>query len=167
MSTQGSWGQDDGVTPQWAPPPDPAGVAPLPPGTGPPPPGGPPPGWNPYPGHPGPSGWGVAPGIVRQTNNQAVWSLVLGILSVVTCPLTAVAGLPLGVSARRQIRDSQGTQDGDGLALAGIITSIVGLVMMLLTIAAFIFFFAVAASFDPEFEPRPTPTEFDRFEESF
>jgi hypothetical protein len=72
---------------------------------------------------------------VRRTNNWAVISLVLGIVGllgsccggVVFPPIACVAILPailaivLGFIARREIKDSQGTQTGEGLALVGMI----------------------------------------------
>ena len=63
---------------------------------------GPPPGYGPAPGHP----YG------RPTNSLAILSLVLAFVF-------APAGLITGIMARRQIRRTH--EDGDGLALAGII----------------------------------------------
>src|SRR5688500_18079104 len=78
------------------------------PGYGPPPgyppPGYPAPGYGP-PGYP-PAAWG------RPTNTMAILALVLAFVF-------APAGLIVGIVARRQIR--QTGEDGDGLALAGII----------------------------------------------
>jgi hypothetical protein len=72
------------------------------------PPGYPPPGYPP-PGY-GPSGH--APAYPRPTNTMAILALVMAFVF-------APAGLILGIVARRQIR--QTGEDGDGLALAGII----------------------------------------------
>ena len=67
------------------------------------PPGYPPPGYG-VPGH--------LPGYPRPTNTMAILALVMAFVF-------APAGLVLGIVARRQIR--QTGEDGDGLALAGII----------------------------------------------
>lgn len=83
------------------PPYDPGGAPPPP---GPPgPPGGMPPGYPPY-GYPYPP--------PRSTNTMAILALVL---SLVFAPV----GIILGHLARKQIR--QTGEDGDGLALAGMI----------------------------------------------
>jgi hypothetical protein len=64
--------------------------------------------------------------------------MVLGILSLLVCwcfgigALLAIGALATGFIGRSQIRDSGGLQKGDGMALAGIITGGVG---VLLTIA--------------------------------
>ena len=80
----------------------PAGYAP-PPAYGPPPGYGLPPGYGP-PGYP--------PVYGRPTNTMAILALVMAFTF-------APAGLVLGIIARRQIRRTG--EDGDGLALAGII----------------------------------------------
>lgn len=72
----------------------------------------------------------AAPGASLQptkTNSLAITSLVLGIVSI---PLTfcygmgvlfGIAAFVTGLIGRRQIKDSAGTQSGDGMALAGMI----------------------------------------------
>src|SRR3954452_23586293 len=89
---------------------DPPAAQPPPPGYGPPsgygpPPGYPPPGYGPPPYAPS-QAWG------RPTNTMAILALVMAFVF-------APAGLILGIIARKQIR--QTGEDGDGLALAGII----------------------------------------------
>ena len=78
----------------------------------PPPPGG-------YP--PPPPGYGYGP--PRGTNGFAIASLVC---AFVCAPL----GLVFGIMARNQIR--QTGEDGDGLALAGIIVSAVSIALLVL-----------------------------------
>ena len=74
-----------------------------------------------------------------RTNSLAVTSLVLGVLSFIFCgPLSAIPGLITGFVARRQIRESNGTEQGDGLAVAGIATSAVGLAISVLAVAAIV-----------------------------
>jgi NADH:ubiquinone oxidoreductase subunit 2 (subunit N) len=68
-------------------------------------------------------------GAPARTSGLAVASLVLGILSLVTCALTGIPGLITGFMAKQRIRESNGTEQGDGLATGGIVTSVVGLVL--------------------------------------
>jgi len=55
----------------------------------------------------------------RKTNGLAVASLVCSIAGLLLIPL--VLGIVFGFIARSQIKNSNGTQRGEGLALAGII----------------------------------------------
>jgi hypothetical protein len=64
------------------------------------------------------------------TPGNAIASLILGIVSIVLCPIiTGVIGLILGYSAKREIDASGGRLGGRGVALGGIITSWIGLVI--------------------------------------
>jgi uncharacterized protein DUF4190 len=69
----------------------------------------------------------------RPTNGLAIASLVVSIASFVVCPLFAVVGVVLGYKARTQIRERG--DDGDGLALAGIITGWCGVAFSVLYLA--------------------------------
>jgi ABC-type dipeptide/oligopeptide/nickel transport system permease component len=62
---------------------------------------------------------------------MAIWSLIL---SIVLGALGALAAIPMGFVARKQIRRSNGSQTGSGLALAGIIVSFVWLGLIVLII---------------------------------
>ncbi|MDB6122596.1 MAG: hypothetical protein JWQ71_1589 [Pedosphaera sp.] len=64
-----------------------------------------------------------------QTSGMAIASLVLGILSLFTCGLTGIPGLILGILALAKINKNQGRLSGKGLAIAGICTS--GILMLL------------------------------------
>ena len=77
-----------------------------------------------------------------KTCGLAIASLVFAILCVVTCGLTSLVGLPLGIVALRKIRKSEGRLKGRGLAIAGICVSAV--VVLILCIAAAIAFPALA-----------------------
>ncbi len=97
-----------------------------------PPPGMPPPGAGtfPYgapPGYPPnyPPGGQYAP--VRGTNGLAVASLVCSCVGIIPGIglLGVILGITFGFIARAQIRRTGGTQDGAGLALAGIIIGFV------------------------------------------
>jgi Domain of unknown function (DUF4190) len=58
-----------------------------------------------------------------KTNGLAIASLVCGIVGCFW--ITAIVAIVLGFIARNQIRESSGTQQGDGMALAGIILGFV------------------------------------------
>jgi hypothetical protein len=77
-----------------------------------------------------PQGYGQTPGPygaypsyratpARKTNGLAIASLVCSIAGLLLIPL--VLGIVFGFIARSQIKNSNGAQGGDGLALAGII----------------------------------------------
>ncbi|WP_116449965.1 DUF4190 domain-containing protein [Blastococcus litoris] len=118
------------------PPPPPAGP---PPGYGQPPPGyGQPygqPGYPP-PGYP-PQGYGYPPVYGRPTNTMAILALVMAFVF-------APAGLILGIVARKQIR--QTGEDGDGLALAGIIVGGIVTAIIVFFIVLWIVAFATLTS---------------------
>jgi Domain of unknown function (DUF4190) len=69
-----------------------------------------------------------APAQLPKTSTLAVWSLVLGILSL-TCfsIFAAIPGVICGHKARGRIKNSSGTLTGDGLAVAGLITGYIGM----------------------------------------
>jgi Domain of unknown function (DUF4190) len=98
------------------------------------PPGYPQPGY-PQAGYP-PPGYG-APGYppvyVRPTNTMAILALVMAFVF-------APAGLILGIVARKQIRETG--EDGDGLALAGIIVGGIVTAIFVLFIVFWIIAFA-------------------------
>lgn len=61
----------------------------------------------------------AAPG----NNPKAIWSLVLGIVSVATC-FGLLAGIPaviLGRGAKQEITASAGQEKGEGMASAGVL----------------------------------------------
>ena len=106
-----------GPTPAPAPPPQPP---PTPPPT---PPAG------------GGSGYYSPP--TSTTNGLAIASLVSSIAGFVICPVGIILGLVFGYIARNQIDQSGGTQQGRGMAVAGIIIGwvCVGLVVFGILIA--------------------------------
>jgi hypothetical protein len=122
----GQWGQPGG----YPPPPGQSAGYPPPPGQ---------PGQPPYGGYPpGPPMYTPPPS--APTSGGATTSLVLGIASLVLCGLfTGIPAIILGVKARREIRESNGRTGGDGLALGGIITGVIG-TLMWLAIYAFVIF---------------------------
>ena len=123
-----------------APPPGypPAGYPPAGYGQGgyPPPaygPGYPPPGYGP-PGYPPP---GYPPMYGRPTNTLAILALVMAFVF-------APAGLILGIVARKQIRETG--EDGDGLALAGIIVGGIVTALFVFFIVLWIIAFSALSS---------------------
>lgn len=83
-----------------------------------------------------------------QSNQKAMWSMILGILSIVACGI--LAGLPaliLGSSARKEIEASGGAQTGAGMAKAGVILgwiSVVLTILFVLLVVAGVFAFNVS-----------------------
>ncbi len=74
------------------------------------------------PGSPYGAQWGAP-----RTNSLAVWSLVLSLLSLFCSIFTAIPAIICGHIAREQVRRSNGSQVGGGMALAGLI---IGYVIM-------------------------------------
>ena len=72
----------------------------------------------------------AAPAAPPKMSGMAVTSLVLGILGIFTCGITALAGLILGIVAMVKVKNSGGKLGGGGLALAGTIVSGVFLFML-------------------------------------
>lgn len=95
------------------------------------------------------------PPVIPTTNGLAVASLVLSILTLFG--IGSLLGIIFGVRARRQIRESGGYQSGDGLALAGIIIGIVTLIIGIVVIALWISLLTAIHS-----AIQSTGTEFDQ-----
>lgn len=72
----------------------------------------------------------TTPASAPKTSGLAVTSLVLGVLGMFTCGLTALFGLILGIIAMVKVRNSGGKLGGNGLALAGVIVSAIFLLMI-------------------------------------
>lgn len=104
---------------------------PPPPADGSPPPPPPP---NPWQAPPPAYGQPGVP-VGSATNQKATWALILGILGPFCCGIfTAIPALILGIVARKEIDASGGSQTGRGMAIAGIILGIVGIVVSVLFI---------------------------------
>jgi hypothetical protein len=147
-------GEPEASTPAYGMPPLPAyGAEPYPsmpapepfppplpafPGPGYPPPVGPyPPAAQGYPGMPPmpgmmPLGYAPAP----RTNGLAIASLVCSLLGLATCAATSILGVIFGHLAKSQIKQSG--EDGESMALAGLIVGYIGLAIFAL-IAIFYF----------------------------
>jgi hypothetical protein len=85
----------------------------------------------------------VQPAVTSQpTSSLAVISLVAGIVSWLLLPFVAgLAAIICGHMARGEIRRSNGTLEGDGLALAGLVLGWINVVLCVLTVAAIVLFF--------------------------
>lgn len=90
-------------------------------------------------------GYGAPPPVMvaRSTNGLAIASLVCALAGLATCGVTSLVGAILGHVARKQIRENG--QDGDGMALAGIITGwiITGIYLVILVIYAIAIVYAI------------------------
>lgn len=101
----------------------------------------PPPGYAPQPpGYP-PVPYGYVYVRPRPTNGYAIAALIVSIASFVVCPLVATAGVVLGYKARAQIRERD--EEGDGLALAGIIVGWFGIAYSVFIVLFFAFFLMI------------------------
>ncbi|WP_078379972.1 DUF4190 domain-containing protein [Sutcliffiella halmapala] len=81
---------------------------------------------------------------IKQTNTKAIIGLTLGILSILIPFLglvLAVIGIVLYGMSKREI--VQNNENGSGLAVAGLICSIVGIVIQLFMILGLVSFYAV------------------------
>ena len=68
-----------------------------------------------------------------QTSGTAIASLVLGCLVFLTCGLTGIPAVICGHIAQGKIGRSAGRLTGGGMAIAGLVTGYLGLVMLLLS----------------------------------
>jgi hypothetical protein len=85
-------------------------------------------------------GSGIPAGGQNQT--LAIVSLVLGIASIIFCAgLTGPPALITGIMAKKKATNNPAEYGGAGLALGGIITGILGTLLLLLVVAYFVFVF--------------------------
>jgi hypothetical protein len=77
----------------------------------------------------------ASPPVTTQNCRLAAWALVCGALGLVTC-ITAPIGLVLGFVAHSRIRTSHGRLTGSGLATAGIVLSLIAILLGLVVIPA-------------------------------
>ncbi len=98
----------------------------------------PPPPPNAYP-QPGPSGYpqhGYPQQPQAGTNGMAIASMVMGILWLYW--VGSALALVFGYMARKQIRESGGQQQGNGMATAGIVLGWIGVAVLIVLVALFI-----------------------------
>ena len=91
----------------------------------------------PPPGAPG--GYGPY-GPVPQSSQKALWSMIIGILSLLCCGLAGIASIIMGQQAKREIAASNGYLTGSGQAQAGFI---LGIVAVSLTVLGILFYVVV------------------------
>ena len=85
---------------------------------------------------------------VRQTNALAVVSLICGILGWTMVPfLGSIAAIITGHIARSQIARARDYQEGDGLALSGLIMGWLAVAVWIVGIAVMLLFFGGLAWF--------------------
>ena len=105
----------------------------------PPPQYGPPPGYAPHsPGYGPPAGYGYPTPYGRPTNTMAILALVMAFVF-------APAGLILGIVARKQI--ARTGEEGDGLAMAGMIVGGLITALFVLMLVFMIIAFAGMSSY--------------------
>ncbi len=88
---------------------------------------------------PGPQSGPYGVPVARPTNSKATASLATGIASLVLSwccgfGLVGIVAMVLGVKARREIEESGGVQQGDGLAVGGIVTGAIAVVLGVLVL---------------------------------
>ena len=68
-----------------------------------------------------------------KTNPLAVACLVLGVASFLLLgPIASIPGVILGHIGRKQIRDSNGTQTGNGFAVAGLVLNYLNILIIIM-----------------------------------
>jgi len=71
--------------------------------------------------------------LIRQTSGKAIASLILSIVGIFVCVFIGqILGIIFGHVAKSDIRNSQGTLEGDSLATAGIVIGWVGILIDIL-----------------------------------
>jgi hypothetical protein len=99
----------------------------------------------------------------QPTNSMALTSMILGLLGLfVAWIFTAIPAVICGHIARKQIRTSGGLQTGDGMALTGLITGYLVIVLTILMVIGFVVFLfvvmdATSSSSGPVYSPTPPP----------
>jgi hypothetical protein len=84
---------------------------------------------------------------MRQTSTLAVVSLVFGILGWTLLPfLGSLVAVVCGHMARGEIRRAQGTLEGDGMAVAGLVLGYIVIGLSVLAVLAAILFFGGLAA---------------------
>jgi len=116
-----------------------------------------------HPPEPPPPGPGYGPGYgpgqpaygptVAPTSGKATAALVTGVASLVLSwccglGLAGVVAIVLGVKARREIAASGGRLKGDGIALSGIVTGAIAVVLGVLILVLIVVAVVAGAEFD-------------------
>jgi hypothetical protein len=106
-----------------------------------------------YPPPQVPYGQPVPPVPAPPTSGKSTTSLVLGVVSLFFCGFfTGIPAILVGMSARKEIRRSNGALGGEGLALGGIITGILGTLWTLIAAGIVIALFTFGAGAVKEYD---------------
>jgi hypothetical protein len=78
-------------------------------------------------------------GTPPKTSGKAIASMVTGLVGLLTVccgflAISSIVAIVLGVLARKDIRESNGQLKGDGMAKTGIITGIIGVLILVVVI---------------------------------
>lgn len=94
-----------------------------------------------------------------QQNQKALWAMILGIGAIagaiiffcfyIVGLLCGIPAIVLGMLAKKEIDGSHGAQTGRGMATAGLVTGIIGVVLNLALLAFFIALIATEGFGDP------------------
>jgi prepilin-type processing-associated H-X9-DG protein len=74
-------------------------------------------------------GWDASQGPVR-TSGKAIASLILGLMSFLCSIFTGIPAIILGILGLREVGRSHGRVEGQGLAIAGITTGAIGMILV-------------------------------------
>jgi hypothetical protein len=85
--------------------------------------------------------------VALPNNQNALISLILGLVGFVTCGITGPFAIWLARKGKNEIRQSGGTQGGDGMATAGLILGIIDVVFLVVVVLYFIFAILVLGIF--------------------
>ena len=72
------------------------------------------------------------------TNGMAIASLVCSLVGCSVCCLGYILGIIFGMMAKKQIAESEGRQTGEGLATAGIIIGIIGMILSTIVLILYV-----------------------------
>ncbi|MFJ5625317.1 DUF4190 domain-containing protein [Peribacillus loiseleuriae] len=83
-----------------------------------------------------------------QTNSHSIISLIYGILSILIPFIGLILGVIGVVLSRKAVKQIEKINDsGRGLAIAGLICSIVGIILQFLSVLSLILFYSVTINF--------------------
>lgn len=83
-------------------------------------------------------------GIVARPNVQGgTAALVFGLLGLLLCPVLSIPGMIMGRRAMRRCDEAPGYYEGRGVAVAGFVTGLIGVIMWAVIIAFYAFFIIV------------------------
>lgn len=84
------------------------------------------------------------PPVSASASNQAITALVLGILGLICCSIAAPFAWYFGQTELNAIRAGRSSAAGEGMAMAGKITGIIGTIIMIFGLLWILFFGGMA-----------------------